>query len=378
MRATAVLLALLPCCAAYVLPHAPSRGPAVESLARLAHGRVRQPRAQSPTTEEATDVAAAAEEIVMVKAPTCVSCETEWIEKSKVTEGAERIRLDKVRGEDLTGYINEVWEYGMRMNDTQRQELALNPDTELRNFIISSSTAPTPLLEHVYNSTMQRVPYEQACYICGPEQAMLLRTLVALSQPRQCLDVGCFSGYTSAAILEALPKAASLTSIDIEPEWTTLASDLLQGRNVEFMTRDAGECMAELEASGRRFDFVSLDADKVNHAEYVNSTLRLLRPGGMLVMFGMLLFPTVEDQQAMEALHESLPNQTRISTAQLPVGCGIQMIVKQEGTSASAPVRFYPEVKADGTGKGSAPLEGEAALLEQRRWQLESALHSPT
>jgi len=314
------------------------------------------------------------EELVMVKAPTCVSCETEWIEKSKVTEGAERIRLDKVRGEDLTGYINEVWEYGMRMNDTQRQELALNPDTELRNFIISSSTAPTPLLEHVYNSTMQRVPYEQACYICGPEQAMLLRTLVGLSQPRQCLDVGCFSGYTSAAILEALPKSASLTSIDIEPEWTALASDLLQGRNVEFMTRDAGECMAELEAAGRRFDFVSLDADKVNHADYVNSTLRLLRPGGMLVMFGMLLFLTVEDQQAMEALHESLPNQTRISTAQLPVGCGIQMIVKQEGTSASAPVRFYPEVKADGTGAGTAPLEGEAALLEQRRWQLESEL----
>ena len=97
----------------------------------------------------------------MVKPPTCVSCESEWLEKSKETEGTERIRLDKMRADDLTGLINEVWEYGMRMNDTQRQELALNPDTELRNFIISSSTAPTPLLEHVYNSTMQRVPYEQ-------------------------------------------------------------------------------------------------------------------------------------------------------------------------------------------------------------------------
>ena len=32
-----------------------------------------------------------------------------------------------------------------------------------------------------------------------------------------------------------------------------------------------------------------------------HSTLRLLRPGGLLIMFGMLLFPTVEDQQAMEA-----------------------------------------------------------------------------
>ena len=82
---------------------------------------------------------------------------------------------------------------------------------------------------------------------------------------------------------------------------------------------------------------MSLDADKVNHADYVNrlvrarararvptmptgwsglasphltlplpyptpnSTLRLLRPGGLLIMFGMLLFPTVEDQQALEA-----------------------------------------------------------------------------
>ena len=113
-----------------------------------------------------------------------MSCETEWIEKSKLTEGAERIRLDKARGNDLTGYINEVWDYGMRMNDTQRQELALNPDTELRNFIISSSTAPTPLLEHVYNSTMQRVPYEQvrACPCCRA-------SLVALTARRPSRDV---------------------------------------------------------------------------------------------------------------------------------------------------------------------------------------------
>ena len=71
---------------------------------------------------------------------------------------------------------------------------------------------------------------------------------------------------------------------------------------------------------------MSLDADKVNHADYVNSTLRLLRPGGLLVMFGMLLFPTLEDQEAMEKLHEILPNDTRITTAQLPVGCGIQLM----------------------------------------------------
>ena len=49
----------------------------------------------------------------------------------------------------------------MRMNDTQRQEVALIPDTMLRNFVIKSSTPPSPLMETVYNKTMERVPYEQ-------------------------------------------------------------------------------------------------------------------------------------------------------------------------------------------------------------------------
>lgn len=55
----------------------------------------------------------------------------------------------------------------------------------------------------------------------------------------------------------------------------------------------------------------------------------------------MLLFPTIEDQEAMERLHEILPNDTRISTAQLPVGCGIQLMVKLEGMQVQAPPRDF-------------------------------------
>ena len=72
-------------------------------------------------------------------------------------------------------------------------------------------------------------------------------------------------------------------------------------------------------------------------------------------MFGMLLFPTLEDQEAMEKLHEQLPNRTDIVTAQMPVGCGIQLMVKLEGTAADA-------------------LEGERAERERQRWRLQSEL----
>ena len=72
-------------------------------------------------------------------------------------------------------------------------------------------------------------------------------------------------------------------------------------------------------------------------------------------MFGMLLFPTVEDQEAMEKLHEILPNDTRISTAQLPVGCGIQLMVKLDGMAMDQPL-------------------SEAELASRKRWRLESEI----
>ena len=67
----------------------------------------------------------------------------------------------------------------------------------------------------------------------------------------------------------------------------------------------------------------------------------------------------------MEKLHEQLPNRTDIATAQMPVGCGIQLMVKLEGTGADAPPRAWP---ADDV------LEGEAAERERRRGRLQSEL----
>ena len=96
-----------------------------------------------------------------VNPPGCPNCESEWLSRSKETEAAEQIRLSEIRTSDHNKYLNEIYEYAQHMNDTQRQELALKPDTELRKFMIDCSTAPSPLMETVYNATMERVPYEQ-------------------------------------------------------------------------------------------------------------------------------------------------------------------------------------------------------------------------
>jgi len=351
---------------AYVLPRVTPSPFHVANAAceRVAAGNARisaQVRMESPRTENARmEVAAPPDPATEEQPPPvypagCPSCELDWLGRSKQAETDEQVRLAELRRTNISAFSYEMWEYAQRMNDTQRQELALDPDVLLRNFIIDSCTPPTPLMETVYNATMNRVPYEMACYICGPEQAMLLRTLVGLARPRKALDIGSFTGYGSAAILEALPKEGELTCLEIDRDYTRLAASQLAGRNVNFMVGKAMDALKRFEATGEQFDFISLDADKPMHGEYYNMSLKLLRPGGVIIMFGMLLFPTIEDQEAMEKLHEILPNDTRISTAQLPVGCGIQLMVKLEGMNPDQ------------------PLSAEE-LVSRKRWQLESEL----
>merc|ERR1719313_1277133 len=263
------------------------------------------------------------------------------------------VRLEQLRRENPSELAREIWEYGELLNATQRQELALDPDVDLRKFILGSCTPPTPLMEKAFNATMQRVPYEQACYVCGPEQAMVLRTLVGIARPRSALDIGSFTGYGASAILEALPAQADLTCLEIDRDYARLAASTLAGRNVNFVVGSALDALARFEAEGKEFDFVCIDADRPNHGEYFNRVLKLLRPGGVMIMLGMLLFPNAEDQVAMEKLHESLPADTRISTAQLPLGCGIQLMVKREG--------MRPGQKLS-----------EEELADRKKWQLEA------
>ena len=345
-------------CLGYVLPRvhpSPFHNPLADA-ARIARPGIRLQEVAAPSDPAtAAQLGTDAEPLPRVFPSGCSSCEAEWLTRSKEAEGEERMRLSRIREDNHSQLSYEIWEYAQRMNDTQRQELALEPDVQLRNFIIDGCTAPTPLMETVYNATMTRVPYEQACYICGPEQAMLLRTLVGLARPRRCLDIGSFTGYGSSAIAEAIPEDAELTCLEIDRDYTRLAAQQLAGRNVNFMVGKAMDALKRFEEDGRQFDFIALDADKPMHGEYYNASLRLLRPGGVLIMFGMLLFPTVEDQEAMERLHEILPNDTRISTAQLPVGCGIQLMVKLDGMNPERPLN-------------------DAEKAERKRWQLESEL----
>ena len=62
----------------------------------------------------------------------------------------------------------------------------------------------------------------------------------------------------------------------------------------------------------------------------------------------------------MEKLHDVMRNDTRIHTAQLPVGCGIQLMVKLEGAE-----RTEPRTADEQAARDRYQLESELAAIDR-------------
>merc|ERR550539_1446753 len=61
---------------------------------------------------------------------------------------------------------------------------------------------------------------------CDPLEAQFLKALSAMKRPRRVLEVGMFTGYGAAALLEGSPNS-EVVSLEIDPYLKTWVGDCL-------------------------------------------------------------------------------------------------------------------------------------------------------
>ena len=88
------------------------------------------------------------------------------------------------------------------------------------------------------------------------------------------------------------------------------------------------------------FDFVFIDADKVNYGHYYQKSLVLLRPGGLIAIdnvlwSGAVAGPTITDIDtlALRALNQTLHQDERIELGVLPIADGLTLALKRSQLS---------------------------------------------
>jgi predicted O-methyltransferase YrrM len=166
-----------------------------------------------------------------------------------------------------------------------------------------------------------------------PAVGALLSLLTKLSGGKAVVEVGTGAGVSSLWLLSGMSDDGVLTTIDIEPEHQLLAKQafaeagiassrtrLISGRGQEVLPRLADES----------YDLVFLDADPIDQPEFVVEGIRLLRPGGAIVVHRAALGGRAADPAARDAevvaVREAarlIAEDERLTPVLVPLGDGI-------------------------------------------------------
>ncbi len=178
----------------------------------------------------------------------------------------------------------------------------------------------------------------------APEQGQFMQMLVRLSGARRAIEVGVFTGYSSLAVMLAMPPDGRLLALDVSEEYTSIARRHWQAAGVadriELVIAPAKDTLDARLAAGEadRYDFAFIDADKTGYLAYYERLMKLLRPGGLIVVDNTLWSGRVAnpgerdaDTVALREFNDVLHKDPRIELTLLPVGDGLTLARRREG-----------------------------------------------
>jgi predicted O-methyltransferase YrrM len=117
-----------------------------------------------------------------------------------------------------------------------------------------------------------------------PGQGKLLHLLARVQGARRILEVGTLGGYSTIWLARALPPDGTLVTLEANPEYAAVAQKNLQRAGVDRVVELViGNALETLTRVSGPFDLIFIDADKRHYSEYWNWSLRLSRPGTLIV-----------------------------------------------------------------------------------------------
>ena len=135
-------------------------------------------------------------------------------------------------------------------------------------------------------------------------QAAFLDMLIRMSGAESVLEIGCLGGYSAVAMARALPPSGKVLTTEIDTRTAKVAQANIDesgfGDRIELRVGPAMEVLDAELAAKAIFDFVFIDADKVNHKNYLERALKMSKPGTVIVADNIVRGGAVLDAQSQE------------------------------------------------------------------------------
>jgi predicted O-methyltransferase YrrM len=193
--------------------------------------------------------------------------------------------------------------------------------------------------EDVVLQTARSLAHELGLECVTPAAGSVLRLLAAAGSAKAVVEIGTGSGVSGVWLLRGMRGDGVLTTIDVEHEHQRIARRIFgeagfAASRTRIITGRALDVLPRL-ADGV-YDLIFVDADATEFGACAEAALRLLRPGGALIVNGALAGgrisdPTARDvdtltiRETVKAIRESddwIP-------AVIPAGAGLLAAVKR-------------------------------------------------
>lgn len=209
--------------------------------------------------------------------------------------------------------------------------------TELLAYVREFSLREDEILRDLRRTTAE-LPGGEAMQVMA-EEGQFLAFLVAATGVTDVLEIGTFTGYSTLCMARALPPGGKLVTCDVTDRWPEIAAEYWRRAGVfERIDVRIGRAIGTLEglvADGfsDRFGLVFIDADKANYPAYYELALRLVRPGGLVVVDNTLFFGRVVEPAAGDAdtagvreVNARIRDDRRVDVSMLPMADGITLV----------------------------------------------------
>jgi len=184
--------------------------------------------------------------------------------------------------------------------------------------------------------------FELARMQVSPEQGQFMAILTKLIGASNVLEIGVFTGYSSMCVALALPQNGRIVACDINESWTSIARrhwrEARIDHKIDLRLAPAIDTLAALIAGGESetFDMVFIDADKENYLAYYESSLNLVKRGGLILVDNVLWHGRVVDREdnersvvAIRNLNETIRADDRVDISLVPIGDGVTLVRKR-------------------------------------------------
>ena len=168
---------------------------------------------------------------------------------------------------------------------------------KLQNYINDFGLKLNPIQEEIinYNKSLGDVKRMQV----DPVQCHFLHLMIKVSNIKNVLEIGTFTGLSALSISLALPDDGKLIALDKNEDTNKIAIDFFkkadQNHKIQTIINPALDTLEELR--NQKFDMVFIDADKMNYKKYYEKSLGLINQGGLIIIDNVLWHGEVVDEK---------------------------------------------------------------------------------